>query len=263
MKFKKTIVILALSILSLILIVLSSHILFKKPSNFNRESVRSMPAPIGFEYPIEIKSACYPMHPNEDFIIQPKVKSWSGKEVRIYFLSEDSDNGNELLYKHILPSDAKLIGKVPIINNEWHFKWKAQKNKIKKGVECFYVIAISNNGVISGERLDVLQYDKFEISPKTPNTGGTASYSGSGFPNGCCVEVELMKIIPGIYPGETIAQLGSFHRTNGSFSNSFSLDQQQYGHDITPGHYILEAIIIPKDESKEARSAVMLNFDVK
>ena len=47
---------------------------------------------MSFKYPVEIKSDSYPLHSNEEFIIQSQVKGWKGSSVSIYYLEGNDSN---------------------------------------------------------------------------------------------------------------------------------------------------------------------------
>lgn len=221
---------------------------------------RSGPAPLAFDYPIEVKADSYPLHAQEEFIIQPKDKAWEGSLLNIYYVEA---NLNELFYKHLLPSDNKLLGNVEINGGQWSFKWQAPEEVNKDGYANFYIAVKSDLGVVSGTPVETLPYGKFTISPVSAAVGQKIQYSIEGFQKGCTMEVYLIQVKPNIVPGETIGTLGTFKKTNGSISSTFTLSEEIEGHKITPGQYIIQATIIPKNEEKEPRQAVFAYFNVK
>jgi hypothetical protein len=216
-----------------------------------------------FEYPIEIKAYSYPLHFNEEFTIQSKEKLWEGNTVNLYYIEYNQSNITELMYKHELPSDNKLIGAAEIKQGIFNFQWKVPRNAIKKEDWCFYIAAKSDKGIISGVMVETLAYKGFKISPKNVNIGQTVKYTIAGFSWGCTFEVYLLQVKPGIIPGERISTLGIFKKTNGSISSSFKLPKTIENTSILPGQYIIEAIIIPKDENTHPRQVVYAYINVK
>jgi hypothetical protein len=215
------------------------------------------PIPKPFEYPIEIKSDSYPLHLNQEFIIKTKERNWEGSNVRIYYLDNNEQNTNELMFNHVLPKDSKLIGSEGISQGQWRYKWQVPKYINEKGYGSFYIIAKSDKDIISGVIVYTLPYNNFDISPKDVSVGQEVKYNISGFPKGCSIEIHLN------IPGKRIATLGIFKNTNGSLTSSFRLPEVIEGNKITPGQYEIQATMIPKDEKKEIRQAIFADFNVK
>lgn len=220
------------------------------------------PAPMEFQYPIDIKSNSNPLHINQEFTIESIEKNWEGSSTKLFYLKDNDSNTDELMYKHVLPSDSTLIGTAVIVQGQWCFKWKVPEEINTNGYGSFYIAAQSDKGIISGVRIQTLHYNSFDISPKEASLGQEVKYSISGFQEGCTMEIYLLQVKPGISPGERIKTLGNFKNTNGSLSSSFKLTESIDGNKITPGQYIIQATIIPKDEAKENRQAVFGYFNV-
>ena len=73
----------------------------------SKGSEAGRPASIPFTHPIKIVSESYPVHPDQAFTIQPKEKSWNGKEVKLYCMEETESNDFAVFYKKVLPSNAE------------------------------------------------------------------------------------------------------------------------------------------------------------
>ena len=216
--------------------------------------------PMPFKYPIEIKSDSYPLHANEEFTIQSQVKGWKGSSVSIYYLESNELNENELIYKHIIPQNKRLIGTAEIIRGQFKFKWKVPKNSIKKGDGTFYIGIQSDKGIVSGATVYTYPYNGFEISPRDASIGNIINYNITGLPEGCTLKVYLQQVKPS---STMISTLGIFEKTNGSIASSFKLSQSIGATKIEPGQYEIRVIMIPKDENKVPRWIVFSYFNVK
>jgi len=219
------------------------------------------PAPMPFEYPVEIKSNSYPLHSNEEFIIQSQGNGWKGSSASIYYLENNESNADELIYKHSLPQNNRLIGTAEIKQGQIKFKWQVPKESIKKEYGTFYIGIQSDKGIVSGVMVETLPYNGFEISPKDVTIGQIINYNITGFPNGCTLEVYLQQV----NLSKRISTLGIFKKTNGSVASSFKLSQSIGDTKIKSGQYEIQVIMIPKDESKNKvpRWAVFAYFNVK
>ena len=215
------------------------------------------PAPMPFKYPVEIKSDSYPLHSNEEFTIQSQDKGWKGSSASIYYLESNESNNNDLIYKHILPQNNRLIGKAEIKQGQFKFKWQVPKDSIKN----FYIGIKSDKGIVSGVMVETLPYNGFEISPKDVSIGQMINYNITGFPKGCTLEVYLQQV----NTSTTISTLGIFKNTNGSVASSFKLSKSIGDTKIKPGQYEIQVTMIPKDENKNKvpRWAVFAYFNVK
>lgn len=219
------------------------------------------PAPMPFEYPVEIKSNSYPLHSNEEFTIQSQGKGWKGSSASIYYLESNESNANELIYKHSLPQNSRLIGTAEIKQGQFKFKWQVPKDSVRKGYGIFYIGIKSDKGIVSGVRVESLPYNGFEISPKDVSIGQMINYNITGFPKGCTLEVYLQQV----NTSTRISTLGIFKKTNGSVASSFKLSQSIGDTKIKPGQYEIQVTMIPKDETKDKlpRWAVFAYFNVK
>jgi len=219
------------------------------------------PAPKPFEYPIEIKSDSYPLHLNQEFTIQTTERNWEGSSANIYYLESNESNENELIYKHILPQNNRLIGTAEIKQGQFKFKWQVPKDSIKKGYGTFYIGIQSDKGIVSGVMVEALPYNGFEISPKDVSIGQMINYNITGFPKGCTLEVYLQQV----NTSTRISTLGIFKKTNGSVASSFKLSKSIGDTKIKPGQYEIQVTMIPKDENKNKvpRRAVFAYFNVK
>lgn len=215
------------------------------------------PAAIPFTHPIKIVSESYPVHPNQTFTIQPKEKSWNGKEVKLYYMEETESADSAVFYQKVLPSNAEYIGSAVIDQGKWSFQWKVPSKVRPKGYNDFLVIAQSDEGTLSATRLATLLYDKLEITPSTVKVGQIIELRGAGFPVGDTLCNRYFQSIP--YPpmpngtgdirgiGDIRIDLlqrtsgfqtniGSLHIYDGSFNYSFKTPMIN-GKQIAPGTY--------------------------
>ena len=213
------------------------------------------PAPMPFTHPIEIVAESYPVHPNQTFTIQPKDKSWNGKEVKLYCIEETQSNDQEVLYHKVLPPNALYIGSTVIDQEKWSFQWKAPVEVGPKGDNGFLVVVQSDEGTLSAVRLATFSYDKLEITPSTVKVGQKIELRGAGFPVGD-IRVDLIKEENGSTEFQT--NIGSLHSYDGTFNYSFT--PKINGNQITPGTYqVLIVFPIPGT----AREAVRVNLKVE
>lgn len=216
---------------------------------------------MSFKYPVEIKSDSYPLHLNEEFIIQSQVKGWKGSSVSIYYLEGNDSNYTELMYNHDIPQKNRLIGTAEIKQGQFRFKWQAPKDSIKKGDGTFYIGIQSDKGIVSGVAVATHPYNRFEISPKNASIGNIINYNITGLPEGCTLKGYLDQVNPSTLT--LISSLGIFKETNGSIASSFKLSQSIGATKIKPGQYQIRVIVIPKDENKVPRWMVLAYFNVK
>lgn len=216
-------------------------------------------APSEFAYPLQVKSETYPVHPNQTIIIQPRGRTWTGEKVELYYISDIDTNRNELLYRKVLPSNVQHIGTASIHNGEWSFQWKVPENVNSDSFGSFLIAAQSDIGTLSGIRVDTLSYNKLELSSTAVRIGEQAQLSGAGFPLNSDVKIELIKD-ESLKSDNVIVSLGYIHVANGSFTFPFSLSKEMSGHQISPGPYKIQLIIMPPNQQREG---VTVNLVVK
>ncbi len=235
------------AVLSLILVVSTGIILYSKnggalPRILLSESKSPIPTP--FTHLIDIVAESYPVHPDQTFTIQPKDKSWNGKEVKIYYLEETESTDLAVLHQKVLPSNAQYIGSAVIDQGKWSFQWKAPSKVQPQGYNNFLVVAQSDEGTLSAVRLGTLLYDKLEVTPSTVKVGQKVELRGAGFPVGD-IRVDVLQRNTAFqttkgssqdYYGDFNFQttIGSVHSYDGSFNYSIEVTPKNH---ITPGNY--------------------------
>jgi hypothetical protein len=120
------------------------------------QNARNLPAPQPFEYPIEIKSDTRPISSNHSFVIEPKDKTWTGKNLKVYYIPANKDNQIDLQYKKILPSAAVLLGTTAINEGKWSYDCRVPAQNAGFRTNIFYIAVINDEGILSGTLVESL-----------------------------------------------------------------------------------------------------------
>lgn len=220
-----------------------------------------LPVPRPFKYPIEIKSDTYPISSNHSFVIEPKDKTWPGKNLKVYYIPGSGDNQYDLEYKKVLPSDAVLLGTTVINQGKWSYNCRVPAQNAGFRTNIFYIAVLNDEGILSGINVESLNYDKFEIYPKNPRKGEqTIQYRISGLPAGYKAMLSLYKFNP--TPWELVTKSDFIEVKDGEISSSFKFSKST----VTAGEYRIEVRMEPIDWNKEDISQVQilhLSFEVK
>lgn len=219
-----------------------------------------LPFPAPFKYPIVVKSNVNPVSSNHPFIIEPKDENWTGKKLKVYYIPESVDNQIILVYKKVLPSEAKLLGTTDINQGKWSFQCEIPKQKSGNERNGFYIAVQNDEGILSGTRVDCLNYDKFQVYPENPQVGQNIECVISGITKG----YKAKFILHGFSStAEQVIEKSDFmQEADGKISSSFTLSPDK----VTPGQYKIEAEIVPSGwDYKDLSLAqnVYLDFVVK